>query len=438
MAHQHHSGHAAEPAISTPAATTNRLAWAVVLLLFLGSVVNYIDRAVLGVVMPQVRRDLSLTNTDYAWAVNAFLAAYMVFYILGGYVSDHLGCRRTFTLTVVFWSLASMAHTLVQGFRSLALCRALLGVGEAGFYPAAIRGAAEWFPPENRAKAVGLFLSAISVGTLLTPPVVAWITIHYGWRAAFLLTGALGLLLLPPWLLLHRRVRRVFGQADPAPASATGRDENIDGLPGPSLPQTLAARKYLCLLGGRACSDAAWYFYLFWVPGYFQEARGLDLAAVGRLLWIPFLCAGLGALGGAWTSSALIERGFSLDRGRKTALFTSAFLSAAGASACFASDYRIAIALVSLALFGHQSWSSNIHTAITEVTPRQHVAVLYGITGAAGTLMGVLVQSAVGPLVDSAGYEPAFVGAGLLYVVAAALLALGGRIEPIRAPSRRT
>lgn len=406
----------------------------VVALLFAGSVVNYIDRAVLAVIMPQVRKDLELTATDYAWAVNAFLVMYMVAYILGGRLADRLGCRRMFLVTIVWWSLASMAHAFVEGLRTLALFRALLGMGEAGFYPAAIRGATEWFAPESRAKAVGLVLSALSVGTLLTPPLVALITLRYGWRASFVATGALGLLLVPPWLALHRRIRRVYGTPDPAPARSEAA--NLASADDASLPQVLRTRKYWCILAARGCSDAAWYFYLFWMPGYFQEARGLSLEAVGQLLWIPYFSAGVGALAGAWASSALIRRGLGLDRGRKTVMFISAALCFAGAWAWAAGDARVALAMVSLALFGHQAWSTNIHTAITEISPPAHVSILYGITGAAGTLMGALVQSVVGPIVDSIGYDPAFVGAGSLYVAAALLVLAAGRIERIRAPRR--
>jgi ACS family hexuronate transporter-like MFS transporter len=405
-----------------------RFAWSIAAALFAGSVINYLDRATLGVVMPQIRRDLGLTNQQYGWAVDAFLLAYMISYILGGRLADRFGCRRMVSLTVVFWSVAGMAHALVRGLGSLSLARAMLGFGEAGFYPAAMRGVAGWFPPRDRAKAVGLFLSALSVGTLLTAPLVAWVTLRYGWRASFLVTGGVGFLLLPPWLRLHRRIRAAYGEADPAPAELA--ESRLAGAVVP-LAYVLTTRKYWCTLAARGCTDAAWYFYLFWLPGYFQEVRGLSLAAVGRLLWIPYLTAGIGALAGAWASSELIRRGRGLDRGRKAVLLPSAAIAALGAAACFVPDYRMAVAIVALALFGHQSWSSNIHTAISEISPPAHVAVLYGITGAAGTLMGALAQLVIGPVVDAAGYESVFVGAGLLYVVAAGLLLAAGRIEAI-------
>jgi ACS family hexuronate transporter-like MFS transporter len=407
-----------------------RFAWGIVAVLFGGSVINYLDRAVLGVVMPQVRRDLGLTNQQYGWAVDAFLLAYMLSYVVGGSLADRLGCCRMVTITTALWSAAGMAHGLVRGLGSLSCARALLGFGEAGFYPAAMRGATGWFPPKDRAKAVGLFLSALSVGTLMTPPLVAGLTGRYGWRAAFVVTGGVGFLLIPPWLLLHRRIRRVYGTTDPAPATRLeGADSNQAAV---SLARVLRTRKYWCMLAGRSCSDAAWYFYLFWMPGYFQEVRGLSLATIGRSFWIPYLAAGIGAVSGAWASSALLQRGFGLDFSRKAVLFPSAALCALGAAAGFMPGYPVALATFSVALFGHQAWSSNIHTVITEISPPAHVAVLYGITGAAGTLIGALTQLVIGPVVDAVGYNPVFVGAGLMYITAAALVMCAGRIECIR------
>jgi ACS family hexuronate transporter-like MFS transporter len=287
----------------------NRLAWLIVFLLFVGSALNYVDRSVLGVIMPQMRRDPLLTNAHYGLGVNAFLLMYAAFYVLGGRIADCLGYRRSVTVTLLFWSLANMAHSAVQGLRSLVLYRALLGIGEGGFYPAAMRGVTEWFPPESRAKAVGFLLSAISVGTLLTPPLVAWITLQYGWRASFLATGALGLFLLPPWLLVHRRIRQTCGMPHPGPAEKPELTASAPVDDDLTVRDVLRTQKYWCVLMARACGDSAWYFCLFWIPGYFQEVRGLDLASVGRFLWIPYFSSGVGALAGAWASSGLIRRG---------------------------------------------------------------------------------------------------------------------------------
>jgi MFS transporter, ACS family, hexuronate transporter len=407
-----------------------RFAWTIVALLFAGSVVNYMDRAVLGVLMPQIRRDLALTNQQYAWAVNSFLIAYMLSYVVGGRLADRLGCRRMVALTTLFWSLAGVAHGMVSGLASLALVRGALGLGEAAFYPAAIRGAAGWFHPKERAKPVGLFLSALSVGTLITPPAVAWITARYGWRSAFVLTGCAGFLLLPPWLYLHSRIRKAYGVPDPDPAADT--PGGVTGEAAIPLSRVFRSRKYWFMLSSRACTDAAWFFFLFWIPGFFQEVRHVSLADVGRSLWIPYLAAGTGAVAGAWASSALIRRGLSLNRSRKTIMIPAALLAGLGASCGFIPSYPLALAVFCLALFGHQAYASNVHTVISEITPPAHVAVLYGITGAAGTGMGAVGQAIIGPVVDRAGYDPVFAAAGLLYFSAAVLLVAAGKIEPIR------
>ncbi|MBI2479963.1 MAG: MFS transporter, partial [Planctomycetia bacterium] len=386
----------------------NRLAWMVMSLLFLGSVLNYVDRTVLGVVKPQILAELSLTNVDYGLAVNAFLITYMIVYVLGGRLADQLGSRRTFTVMVCFWSIANMLHALVQGLTGLCFFRALLGIGEGGYYPTAMRGSAQWFSSKDRAKAVGVFLCGISVGALIAPPLVAWFALKFGWRAAFLATGALGFLLIPPWILLHRRIKTRYGTADPVLRHDTETPVTVSADEDLSLAEVLRHRKYWLVLMARAVTDGAWFFYLFWMPGYFQDVRGFDLQMVGQWLWIPYLAADIGALGGAWASSRLIQLGCSVDVSRKAILIPSALLGLLGALAHFVNAPGLAIALISIALFGHLSWASNIHTVISEITPPRHLALLYGISGAAGTGVGALTQPMIGVVVDFGGYAPAF------------------------------
>ncbi|MEW5976241.1 MAG: MFS transporter [Acidobacteriota bacterium] len=407
-----------------------RFAWLIAIFFFLGSVLSFVDRAVLGVVMQQVRAELSLTNTEYGLATTSFLITYMIFYVLGGQLADRFGSRRMFSLNILFWSIASMAHAVAQGLASLCVFRGLLGVGEGGFFPTAMRGIAEWFPPENRAKAVGVLMCGISLGMLITPPTVAWITFHYGWRMAFLVTGSLGLFVIPPWLLLHRRIQQASEVPDMDLLQKRLGESAVNkhSLVG----QVLSRRRYWLFLLARAFPDTVTFFYLFWLPGYFQVARHYDLETIGKLLWIPFFCADLGALAGSWLSSALIRRGMGLDKGRKVALVLSAMGPIVGAAAFLAPTHSLALALVSLALFGHFSWSSNMQTVITEVMPPKHVATLYGLTGAVGTLMAAVTQPLVGRAVDLAGYGPAFLGTAVAYVLALLMLFSAGRIEEIQ------
>ncbi|MCW5983416.1 MAG: MFS transporter [Bryobacteraceae bacterium] len=408
----------------------SRTAWIIVILLFFGSVVNYIDRAVLGVVMPQVRKDLDLSNAEYGLAVNAFLVMYAIFYVTGGRVADWLGYRRMFSITLVFWSVVSMLHAGVRGVVSLCALRGVLGIAEGGYYPTAMKGASEWFPPADRAKGVGLIVCGVSVGTLIAQPLVAWIALTWDWRMAFLLTGAMGFLLLPPWWWIHRRAR---AEGHESYAAAAARTAPVDPDE-PTLGEVLRTRKYWCILASRMLPDTAWYFYLFWIPGYFQEVRGFGLDMVAYLLWVPYFASNVGAAVSAWASSALIRRGYSVNTARKSALVPAAIFSMSGALSYFVAGPYVALALVSLALFGHQGWSSNVHTIITEISPPKHVAVLYGLTGASGTMLGALMQPVIGWLVDVSGYAPAFVYAGAVYIAAIGLLFAAGKVERIRKP----
>jgi ACS family hexuronate transporter-like MFS transporter len=334
-------------------------------------------------------------------------------------------------LVMAFWSLAAMGHALASSAMGFGMARFLLGLGESGNFPAAIKTVAEWFPKKERSFATGLFNSGANVGSILAPLIVPWVTIRYGWHMAFIATGAIGVLWMIWWFRSYRRPSE-----HPAVTERELRHIYQDAAEevGPPIPwrRLLRYRQTWAFTLAKFLTDPIWYFYLFWMPGYFQEVRGLSIERVGRLLWIPYLAAGIGSVAGAWVSSAFIHRGTSVDRARKCVLIPSALLGSLGALSFFAADYAAAIAILAIALLGHQSWSSNLHTAISEISPREHVAVLYGMTGAAGTLAGAIGQLLIGPVVDAGGYALVFVGAGLIYILAAFLLIAAGKIEQIR------
>jgi ACS family hexuronate transporter-like MFS transporter len=399
-----------------------KFGWWLTILLAVGSVVSYIDRAVLGVLMQQVRADLALTNTAYGLAVNCFLLAYALFYILGGRLADQFGYRRLIPLTLAVWSLTSAAHSMARGLWSLCALRAMLGAAQGSFYPAAIRGITQWRSGSERAKSIGLLLAGICLGTLITPPVAAWTSLAFGWRIAFLITGLSGLAFLPAWMALHGWMVRKRVLAGETPH---GRESGTSGAATP-LSTVLGSGKFWCAAGARALSDAAWTFYLFWLPGYFQAVRGFDPKMIGMYLWIPFGVAGVGAVAGPWIAGALAQKGMPAPRARRVVLAGSAACAVVGALAFLADDAG-ALALVCLALMAHQSWSANIHTVITEISPPAHSAILYGITGAAGTLAGAIAQPVIGAVVDRRGYAPPFLAAGSCYVAAIVLVLLGVR-----------
>jgi ACS family hexuronate transporter-like MFS transporter len=302
------------------------------------------------------------------------------------------------------------------------MLRAMLGAAEGSFYPAAIRGITQFHAGLERGKSIGLLLAGICLGALITPPVAAWTSLAFGWRMTFLITGLSGLAFLPAWMALHRSMER----KGVLPCERPDGGENGTAGAGTPLAAVLGSTKFWSAASARALSDAAWTFYLFWLPGYFQAVRGFDPKMIGIYLWIPFGVAGLGAVAGPWMAGALMHRGTPPARARKAVLAGSAVCAAVGALAFLAGDAG-ALALVCLALMAHQSWSANIHTLITEISPPAHAAVLYGITGAAGTLAGAIAQPIVGSVVDRQGYAPPFLAAGCCYLVAIVLVLLGVR-----------
>jgi len=405
------------------------LRWRIAILVSAAIAISYLDRQTLPVAVKAISADIPLSNEQFSTLQSAFLFAYALMYAAGGKFVDILGTRRGLTAIMVFWSFACASHALATGFVMLAISRFLLGVGEGGGFPAATRAVAEWFPTRERATAMGIINAGTAVGAILAPPLIAAVLGFTNWRWIFVLTGGFGLLWAVWWNWSRFPAAESSNRMGVAPEAMAGAA--VPMLPFP-WTRLFFIRETRGLVAAKFLSDAAWFFYLFWIPAYFQDVRGLSLARVGKLLWIPYFCSFIGALAGAAASGALIRKGWGVSRSRKTVLLAAAFLAAISACAGFASLTVLALALVSLALFSHQIWSTNIHTAITEISPSKHVAILYGISGAGGTFVGAGAQLVIGRLIDLHGYKPAFVGAGGMYVLAAGLLLSAGVLEPIR------
>lgn len=418
------------------------LRWWIAGVLMCASVLNYLDRAALGVASAAIKDELHLSASAYAAVINAFLAAYTLSYAGGGWLVDRIGTRRSVILTLCWWSLANMAHAFAGGLRSLMACRFLLGLGEASFYPAALRGIAEWFRPQDRSKPVGMILAGASLGAVLAPLVVApLLTIPgIGWRGAFAITGAAGFLVLPLWLLLYRPPASHPLLTDEERAllpQREGGDQAAEERPW-SVRRLLALPQARLLIAIRALTDAGWYLLLFWLMLYFQKARGFTPADVARYGWIPYATADLGALFGGWLSSLLILRGVTIIRARQRVMWSAALCLPLTLAAFFFPREAVlpALALFSVATFAHMTWGTNLLTLHSDLFPTGSIATMMGITGAAGSLGGILAQQGVGYLVDVTGsYLPVFVATSIGHPVAALVLwlALRGKTKPTAA-----
>lgn len=415
------------------------LRWLMIGLVFLATIINYIDRQTVSVLKTAISQDLGLSNTDYAAIQNSFLVFYGLSQLLSGRLYDRVGTRRGFVFSIVLWSLAALAHATARTARSFAVFRGALGFGEAGNWPGAAKMVGEWFPVRERAFAMGIFNTGAAVGGALSPPAIAWLATTYGWRMTFVLTGALGFIWLTLWLALFRTPDRhpwiteaerghILDGAAPAKTSDAWR---------PGWLHLLTYRQTWAVVMGRFLTDPIWWLYIFWLPSYLQEARGFSLREVGQSAWLPFLAAGIGALSGGYASGALIARGWPVDRARKTVMIAGALLTSAGILAMRAPDPYVALGWMAVVLFGFQVWINNLQTLPSDFFPGSAVGSVFGLGGAAAALASVLFTWGTGHVVDRFGYTPVFVVAGGLGPLGLAVtLLLAGPIRRVDVPAK--
>ncbi|MDR0354039.1 MAG: MFS transporter [Opitutaceae bacterium] len=403
--------------------------WWIVALLFLATIVNYIDRQALAVLKEPICGGLGFTDAQFGYLGTAFLISYMVMYTVAGRLIDRVGIRLGVTACVGLWSVASMLTGLAQGFRSLTAFRVLLGVGEPGIFPGGIKACGEWFPKKMRALPTGIFSSGSAVGAVIAVPLLAWITQASGtWRAAFIIPGAVGLLWIPFFWKLYRPPAKHpavtaadlaelrEGGEHAASPSASGRGKKWGEL--------LSQRKVWGLVLSRFASDPVWHFYLLWLPGYFMAERGLSLKEVGIYLWLPYLFGTLGNVAGGWFSDALIRRGWTAPRARFAMLACAGLLTPFGALVGFINSIAAAIAITCLITFMCQMWSTNTATLAADITDTTETASVMGLMGSAGSLTGAVFMTVVGLIVTKFGYAYAFVLAATLHPIAAVTLFL--------------
>ena len=399
--------------------TYARARWVVVLLLGLATTVNYIDRQTLSILSPLLRRELHLSEQDYASIVSAFLVSYTIMYSLGGRMMDALGVRLGLALSLAWWSIATMLTGLARGGLSLGLFRFLLGVGEPCVFPAGVKVCGEWFPSRLWATATGIFSSGSAIGAILAPPIIAWITLRFGWRYAFVIPGALGLLWLPVWWWFYRPIGE-------HPAVSSGDRAQIDSAPAvkdaPRWRELLRQRTVWGLILPRLLSDPVWYFYIFWLPDYLQRERHLSLAEIGMYGWIPFLFADLGNIGGGMLSDALIRSGMAAPKARMRVLAGVGCLAPLGALAGLAPTAATAIAVTCLVAFLTQCWSTNTAALAADLLPNRWTGSAFGLMGTAGSLAGAFFAQLLGVVIGAFGYPAAFALAAVLHPCAAIIL----------------
>ena len=406
--------------------------WIICGLLLLGTTKNYMDRQVLGVLKTTLQHDFSWNEIQYGNLVSAFQIAYAAGMLLVGGLIDRLGTRLGYALAMIFWSLASMGTALASSLTGFRMSRYALGFGEAAVFPASIKAVAEWFPKKERALATGIFNAGTNVGAIITPLIVPWIVLRWGWQGAFVGIGAIGFVWLFIWLLIYRKPEDHRGVSKAEldyirsdPQEPAGKTKWVRLFP---LRQTWAFAM------GKFLTDPVWWFYLFWVPGFLQSKHGLALTGIGIPIMAIYLISDVGSVAGGWLSSSLIKRGWSVNAARKIAMLICAVGVLPVVFAYRVESTLSAVLLIGLAAACHQGFSANLYTLTSDMFPVRAVGSVTGIGGMAGAIGGWLMAKVVGHVLQWTGsYMIPFTMAGSGYLLALIVIhALTPRLEPAK------
>jgi ACS family hexuronate transporter-like MFS transporter len=456
------------------------LRWWIVGLIFLATLINYIDRLTISVLASEITRDLHLSNTEFGGIVTWFLLAYTISQSLSGKLYDRIGTRLGFTFSIIVWSFAAMAHAFARGLGSLSLFRFILGFGEAGNWPGAAKTVAEWFPIKQRAFGMAIFNSGAAIGSIVAPPLIVWLAQTYDWQTTFLVTGSLGFIWLVLWLLFYQtpdRHRWITpeelklirdGQVTSEDVSTTNakpdqlalsqggdtsalakqteeaaptiEDIGTSMTPGdartegaPRWRELLRYKQVWAIVAARFLTDPIWWLYITWLPKYLTDARGFSLTKIGLFAWVPFVAADAGSLTGGWMSGYLIGRGWSVDRARKAVILVAALLMPAGIVAAFVNNPMIALGLIGVVLFGFQVWINNVQTLPSDFFSDRAVASVAGLGGTGAGIGSMIFIFTTGWVVDHFSYVPILVAAGILAPLGtAALFMLSGPIRRVQ------
>jgi ACS family hexuronate transporter-like MFS transporter len=459
-----------ESAVAYSAGTKiGKFRWMICTLLFFAATVNYIDRQVIGILKPTLAGEFGWTELDYSWIVFSFQTAYAIGLLFVGKLMDRIGTKIGFAIAIVVWSLAAIAHAwapdigifaspvvapivqgVVSGFNAVSsmfgaapwtftlsasvigfmVVRFLLGLGEAGNFPASIKTVAEWFPKKERALATGIFNAGTNVGALATPLLVPMIVLAWGWYEAFIFTGIIGFLWLGFWLVIYKRPEEHKSLS--AEELAYIQSDPVEPAVRVPWKRLFPHRQTWAFALGKMLTDPIWWVYLFWLPDFLQKKHGLDLKTFGIPLAIIYIIADVGSVGGGYLSSAMIKRGWSINRSRKTAMLICALAVVPIVFASITTNLWVAVILIGIAAAAHQGWSANIFTISSDMFPKQAVGSVVGIGGMMGAVGGMIISPLVGYILDRTGsYVPIFIIAASAYLIALLVIhLLAPKLEP--------
>jgi MFS transporter, ACS family, hexuronate transporter len=402
--------------------TLTNYRWRILVLLFFATTINYIDRQIIGMLKPYIAKDLGWSEADYGYIVAAFQAAYAIGLLISGRILDKIGTKMGYTIAIVFWSIAGMAHAAARSAFSFGVARFFLGMGESANFPAAVKSVAEWFPKKERALATGLFNSGSNIGAITAPIIVSAITLTYGWQWAFIITGALGFIWMVFWLIFYKLpgVHRGVSRAEYLHILSDNESDNGKPL---KWKEIFNRRENIAICLSRFVTDWVWWFYLFWTPDFLTSKFGVNIKLMILPLIIIYTVSGTGGIFGGWLSSHLIKRGKSIDYARKTIILFCAFMVFPVIAASSTENIWIATGLIAIAAAGHTGFAANIFTVVSDIFPKNTVGTVVGMSGFAGAIGGTLAASFVGLILEfTHSYFLIFMFASSMYFLAWGIL----------------
>jgi MFS transporter, ACS family, hexuronate transporter len=397
---------------------TGNYRWGIVALLFFATTINYIDRQIIGILKPYISGELGWSESDYGYIIAAFQVAYAIGLLTSGRIIDWLGTRVGYILAMIVWSIAGMAHSVSRSVAGFSAARFILGLGQSANFPAAVKSVAEWFPKKERALATGLFNAGSNFGAILAPVVVAAITVNFGWKWAFIITGGFGFIWIIFWLLFYhipekhptlKKEEYLYINQD---REDNGDEHNIDWI------QLIRNRQVIVLSITRFISDWVWWFILFWIPDFLYKTQGVKINELILPLIIIYVASIFGGIAGGWLSSELIKKGRSVDYSRKTAILVCAIIVIPVLIVYQAGNLWIAVGLIAFAAAGHQGWSANMFTLCSDIFPKKAVGSVVGLIGFAGAAGGAISATMIGYILEVTGsYFIIFLLASSVYLI---------------------
>ena len=415
------------------------LRWWLCGLLFIATSLSFLDRQVLSTLAPTITEEFQMSNTAYSYVASAFIVSYAIFFFLGGRLIDWLGTRVGMLISVGFWSIASAAHGIVQGPLQLGIARFLLGVGEGGCFPGAAKGATEWFPHKERSTAIGIAIGGAALGAVIAPPLTIWLKNWIGWRGVFYATGMIGgAWVLLWWIFYNKPKKSSFLTEEELTYIEQDLEEELKNTPSQKENEKILPLKKIMKLKQtwgigliRFLIDWVFYFYMFWIPKYLFQERGIPEDRIGKeLLWIPFLALGISNIIGGWLSDKLVKKGVPVNKARKSIMTAAAILTIFSLFTPYAPSAEVAVAFMTLLMFAHGFFITNWVTIISDIFPQTSVGTIMGIGGTLGAIGGILASPVIGYVADNFSFMPIWIASGMMYPLAIVVLYV--MIGPIR------